>query len=117
MSHVATIALEFRDAAALAEAATACGASVKGASITFYDGTTISGQAVHLPGWRYPIVVDAQGRLFYDHYQGRRGDPRCLDRFCQAYAEAGTARFARAQGYRITRTTEADGTVRLALTR
>jgi hypothetical protein len=117
MSHVATIALEFRDAAALADAVTACGASLNEGPVTFYDGTRVTGQAVHLPGWRYPIVVDAQGRLFYDHYQGRWGDPRWLDRFRQAYAEAGTARFARTQGYRITRTTEADGTVRLALTR
>jgi hypothetical protein len=62
-------------------------------------------------------VIDAEGRLHYDHYEGRWGDPAQLHRFRQAYAEAATARFARARGYLVTRTTQADGTVRLALSR
>jgi len=63
------------------------------------------------------VVVDAQGRLFYDHYEGRWGDLAHLHRFRQAYGEAATRRFAHAQGFRVTRTVQADGTVRLALGR
>ena len=70
------------------------------------------------PAWvAYPVVVDAAGRLHYDHFEGRWGDLAHLHRFRQAYAEAATARFARAAGYIITRTAQADGTVRLALSR
>jgi hypothetical protein len=71
MSHVATIALEFRDVAALGEAAAACGLALRQETVTFYDGTRVTGTALRLPGWRYPVVVDADGRLHYDHYEGR----------------------------------------------
>ena len=100
MSHVATITLEFRDSAALADAAAACGVALAPDTVRFFDGTRVTGTAVRLPGWQYPVVVDGQGRLFYDHY-----------------AEAATRRFAHTQGFRVTRTVQADGTVRLALGR
>ena len=117
MSHVATIALEFRDPAALSEAAAVCGLDLRQEMVTFYDGTHVTGTALRLPGWRYPVVVDVEGCLHYDHYEGRWGNLAQLHRFQQAYAEAATTRFARARGYLITRTTQADGTVRLALSR
>ena len=117
MSHVATITLEFRDPAALADAAAACGLALAEDTVTFFDGTRVTGTALRLPGWQYPVVVDAQGRLFYDHYEGRWGDLAHLHRFQQAYGEAATRRFAHAQGFRVTRTVQADGTVRLALGR
>ena len=117
MSHVATITLEFKDPQALADATAACGLALGAETVTFFDGTRVSGTAIRLPGWRYPVVVDAQGRLFYDHYEGWWGDLTHLHRFRQAYAEAATRRFAHAQGFRVTRTVQADGTVRLALGR
>jgi hypothetical protein len=117
MSHVATIALEFRDPGALAEAAAGCGLALQHETVTFFDGTRVTGTAVRLPGWRYPVVIDAEGRLHYDHYEGRWGNLAQLHRYRQAYAEAATMRFARARGYLVTRTAQADGTVRLALNR
>lgn len=117
MSHVATIALEFRDETALREAAGLCRLELRPDTVTFYDGTRVTGSALRLPGWRYPVVVDADGRLHYDDYEGRWGDLAHLHRFRQAYAEAATTRFARARGYLVTRTAQADGTVRLALSR
>jgi hypothetical protein len=63
------------------------------------------------------VVVDGEGRLHYDHFEGRWGDPAQLHHFRQAYAEAATTRFAHARGYLVTRMTQADGTVRLALSR
>jgi hypothetical protein len=117
MSHVATITLEFRDSEALAEAAAALGLAMSRETVRFYDGTRVAGTALRLPSWQYPVVIDAEGRLFYDHYEGRWGDLAHLHRFRQAYAEAATGRFARAQGFRVTRTVQSDGTVRLALGR
>jgi hypothetical protein len=117
MSHVATITLEFRDPAVLAEAATACGLTLSEETITFYDLTRVHGMALRLRGWQYPVVIDASGQLFYDNYEGRWGDLAELHRFRRAYAEVATARFARTQGYRVSRATQADGTVRLVLSR
>jgi len=115
MSHVATITLEFRDPEALADAAGALGLALAHDTVRFYDGTRVTGTALRLPGWRYPVVIDGEGRLVYDHYEGQWGDPAHLHRFRQAYAEAATRRFAQAQRLRVTRTVQADGTVRLAI--
>ena len=115
MSHVATITLEFRDPAALSDAARRLRLDLHEDMVTFYDGTRVAGTALRLPGWRYPVVIDAEGRLHYDHFEGRWGDPVHLHRFRQAYAEAATTRFAHARGYLVTRMAQADGTVRLAL--
>jgi hypothetical protein len=117
MSHVATITLEFRDPEALTDAAAALGLALARETVRFYDETRVTGTALRLPGWRYPVVINAHGQLFYDHYEGQWGDLGHLHRFRQAYAEAATRRFARAQGLRVTRTLQADGTVRLALAR
>ena len=117
MSHVATITLEFRDRQALADAAAVCGFPLGEATVTFFDGTHVTGTEVRLPGWQYPAVIDAEGRLHYDHYEGRWGNLAHLHRFRQAYAEAATTRFARARGYLVTRTAQAEGTVCLALSR
>ena len=100
MSHVATITLEFKDRQALADAAAACGLALGEETVTFFDGTRVTGTATRLPGWQYPVVVDAQGRLFYDHYEGQWGDLTHLHRFRQAYGEAATRRFAHTQGFR-----------------
>ena len=86
-------------------------------TVGFYDGTRVSGTVLRLPGWRYPVVIDGEGRLFYDHYEGQWATWRTSTWFRQAYAEAATGRFARAQGLRVTRTVQGDGTVRLALGR
>jgi hypothetical protein len=111
------ITLEFRDREALTAAATACGLALGEDTVTFFDGTRVTGTVLRLPGWRYPVVIDGQGRLFYDHYEGQWGDLAHLHRFRQAYAEAATRRFARTHGFRVTRTVQADGAVRLALGR
>jgi len=117
MSHVATVQLQIRDPQALAEAAAQLGLTVQPGEARFYDGTRVHGLLVHLPGWRYPVAIDPHGTLHYDHYQGRWGDPTHLDRLRQAYAEAVTTRWARRQGYRVSRQTTPDGAIRLELRR
>ncbi len=63
MSHVATITLEFRDPGALADAAAALGLALARETVRFYDGTRVTGTALRLPGWQYPVVIDGEGRL------------------------------------------------------
>jgi len=62
MSHVATITLEFRDPEALADAAGALGLALARDTVRFYDGTQVTGTALRLPGWQYPVVIDGEGR-------------------------------------------------------
>ena len=116
MSHVATITLEFRDPAALGGGPRLSSRSPRG------NGRVLRRDARGRYGrsgcrWRYPVVIDTDGRLHYDHFEGRWGDLAQLHRFRQAYAETATRRFAQARGYLVTRTAQADGTVRLALSR
>ncbi len=117
MSHVATVELQVRDPEALRAAAARLGLGLRHGEVRFYDGTTVQGAVIHLPGWRYPVVLDAQGTLHYDTYGGRWGDLAQLHRLRQAYAEAVTTRWARRQGYQVRRQTAPDGTIRLELSR
>jgi hypothetical protein len=115
MSHRATIELELRDPDALAEAARAVGARLDHGAVTFYDRSTISGLRIHLPGWRYPVVVDAQHRAHYDNYNGAWGDITLLHRFRQTYAVEATVRAARRLGRQVTVHRQPQGAVRLEI--
>ena len=97
MSHVATIALEFRDPRRWPKRPPPAASRWRRTPSPSTTGRASPGRAMRLPGWRYPVVIDATGRLFYDHYEGRWGDLAHLHRFRQAYAEAATTRFARAR--------------------
>ena len=47
----------------------------------------VTGLAVQLPQWTYPIVCDTStGEVKYDNYGGRWAPPAHLDQFLQAYA-------------------------------
>lgn len=48
---------------------------------------TVEGVGVHLPGWRYPVIVDKDGNVHYDNYQGHWGDQKQLDKLLQKYVE------------------------------
>lgn len=47
---------------------------------------TATGASVQLPGWKYPVIIDAEGSLHYDHYNGAWGDPKHLQTLLQDYA-------------------------------
>ncbi len=61
--------------------------------------TTEHGYAVQLPGWRYPLVLRADGTLAMDHYGGQWGNPADLDRLTRAYAIEAAREAAAAQGW------------------
>ena len=80
-----------------------------------FSGTR-TGWTVGLAGWRYPLVCDVEnGQLSYDHFEGRWGDPRQLDRFLQAYAVEKAKLEARRQGYTLSEQSLADGSVKLTI--
>ncbi len=77
---------------------------------------TVSGLAVQLPQWRYPVVFDLPtGRSQFDNFEGRWGNPHQLHRFLQAYAVEKTKLEARRHGYTVTERALEDGSIRLSV--
>ena len=69
MSHIVTITVEVRDVAAVRAAYRRLNLSepVEG-EVNLYSGT-VSGLAVQLPDWNYPICCDlATGEVHYDNF-------------------------------------------------
>ena len=75
MSHVATIALEFRDPAALATRPPPAASPPPRTPSPSIDGTRVTGTAMRLPGWRYPVVIDAAGPPLLRPLRGALGGP------------------------------------------
>ena len=55
-----------------------------------FTGGVIEGEAITLPGWRYPVVIEEDGTINFDNYNGTWGDEKQLHKLQQAYgAQAG----------------------------
>src|SRR5262245_30915404 len=79
VSHIVTIKTEIRDPAAVAAACQRLElpAPVEGAAQLFSGSVT--GLAVQLPGWHYPVVCETTtGQVKYDNFEGRWGDQKEL---------------------------------------
>lgn len=76
----------------------------------------MTGLAVELPGWHYPVVCDlANGTLKYDNYGGCWGEQKQLDRFLQAYACEKAKIEARKRGHSVSEQNLADGSIKLSI--
>jgi hypothetical protein len=116
MSHVVTIRTQIRDAPALAAACARRGLAppVDGEAQLF--SSTARGLVVRLPGWHYPVVVDAAaGRVHFDNYNGAWGSQSELDRLLQAYAVEKAKLEARRAGHSVTEQPLADGSIKLTV--
>jgi len=116
MSHIVTIKTEVRDAAAIRAACTRLNlpAPVEGKFELFSE--VVSGIAVQLADWTYPIVCDVtRGDLKYDNFGERWGKQTELDRFLQAYAVERARLEARKKGHTVTEQQLADGSIRLTV--
>jgi hypothetical protein len=116
MSHIVTIPVKIHDAAAIAAACQRLSLPAPTTGTTRLFSGEVSGVAVQLPDWRYPIVADlATGQLQFDNFGGRWGDQQHLDRFLQAYAVERTRAEARRKGLVCTEQVLADGSIKLTL--
>ena len=87
MSHVVTVQTKVRDAEALAAACRRLKLAAPAQETVSLFSASVSGLAVRLPGWQFPVVVDlGAGAAHFDNYGGRWGDQREFDRLLQAYA-------------------------------
>jgi hypothetical protein len=116
LSHIVEIKAQVKDAVAVRAACQRLGlpAPVQGTTRLFSG--EVSGLAVQLPDWQYPIVCNtATGDVKFDNFNGRWGDQRHLDAFLQRYAVEKCRIEARAKGHSCTEQTLADGSVRLTI--
>jgi len=116
MSHIVTIETRVHDSAALTAACRRLGLAdpIYGSVRLFSADAT--GLSVKLPGWQYPIVVDAaEGSIKYDNYEGRWGDPAELGRLLQIYAVEKAKLEARKKGYSVSEQTRQDGSIVLQI--
>lgn len=88
MSHRVEVSIEFRDPDALGDAVVALGGKVIGhGTHTLFDGA-VQGFAFSLPGWKFPLCLQADGKLVFDDYSGKWGDQKDLERLKGEYALA-----------------------------
>lgn len=114
MSHIATIEIQIKDPEALAEACHDMGATIThNTEVTIYK-TIVSGTAIQIPGWIYPVVLRGT-ELIYDNYNGQWGSIAQLKRLRQLYTTKATIRAARRMGRRVIAQEERNGRIRLTL--
>ena len=76
----------------------------------------MTGLAVQLPNWRFPVVCDtATGQVRYDNYGGQWGDQARLNHFLQAYAVERARLEARRRGHTVSEQSLADGSIKLTI--
>ena len=76
----------------------------------------VTGLAVQLPDWTYPVVCDtASGQAKFDTFEGRWGDQKELDRFMQTYAVEKAKLESRRRGHSTTEQALPDGSIKLTI--
>lgn len=86
-SHTLKVNTKFKNADAINQAAQRMGATFLGHGKHKLFAGTVEGIGVKLPSWRYPIVIDKEGQIHYDNYEGAWGDEKILDQFRANYID------------------------------
>lgn len=116
MSHVVQIQTEVRDPVAIGAAATRLQLPLPVYGTAKLFSTSKTGWAVRLPQWNYPIVCDVNtGKVEFDNFEGRWGNPIELNKFLQAYAVERTKLEARRNGYAVSECPGTDGSVKVTV--
>jgi hypothetical protein len=116
MSHIVEIRTEVRDPLAIAAACDRLQLPAPAAGQHRLYSDSVTGLAVQLPDWRYPVVCDtATGQVRYDNYGGRWGDQSRLNQFLQAYAVEKARLEARRRGHSVTEQSLSDGSIKLTI--
>lgn len=122
MSHTLEVKTKFLDPRAIAATCREMGlpepTQAHGGSARLFDGTRVENAlVVTLPGWRHPVLIDQKtGVARYDNYGGSWGSQAHLDKFTQLYAANKATQEAQRLGYRVTRQTLPNGSLKLNVT-
>ncbi|MFO1045867.1 MAG: DUF1257 domain-containing protein [Planctomycetaceae bacterium] len=116
MSHIVQIQTEIRDVASIQAACDRLSLPRPIFGETKLFSSTVTGWAVQLPEWRFPIVCDvATAQIAFDNFSGRWGNETQLHKFVQAYAVERAKREARRQGHSVQEQLLTDGSIRLQI--
>ena len=116
MSHIVTITTEIRDEAAVRAACQRLKLTEPVQSTVRLFSGEVSGLAVQLPAWRYPVVCNlTSGQVAYDNYGGRWGEQQQLDRLMQTYAVEKAKAEARRRGHSVVEQVLQDGSIKLSI--
>lgn len=116
MSHIVQIETQVRDPLAIQAACRRLNWPAPEQRTAKLFTQEVTGLAVELPDWLYPVVCNtATGELQYDNFGGRWGDEAHLHRFLQAYAVERAKLEARKQGHSVQEQTLADGSIRVQI--
>ena len=116
MSHIVEIKGQVKDVAAVQAACRRLKLPEPQERTVTLFSTEVTGLAVQLPEWQYPVVCNtATGELKYDNYNGRWGQQSHLDQFLQAYAVEKAKLEARRQGHSASEQLLADGSIRVQI--
>ena len=114
MSHVVKIQTKIHDPKAVFAACERLHLPTPAVKTVELFSESVTGLAVNLPDWLFPVVVDTlTGSIRFDNYGGRWGKQDELNGFLQAYAVEKTRLEARKQGHTIHEQTLDDGSIRL----
>jgi len=116
LSHIVELHAEVRDATAVQAACQRLRLPqpVQGTHRLFSGEVT--GLAVQLEEWRYPVVCDLKtGQVQFDNYGGKWGEQAHMDAFLQAYAVEKAKIEARRKGHACTEHQLADGAIKLTI--
>lgn len=116
MSHVVEIKTQVKDVSAVRAACRRLKLPEPQQRIVTLFSAMVTGLAVELPEWQYPVVCDTiTGELKYDNYNGRWGQQAHLDQFLQVYAVEKAKIEARRQGHSVSEQLLADGSIRVQI--
>jgi len=88
MSHVQTMefAVDMESDAAKTAIAQVGATDLGQGEFKLYSNTKVTGHAVSLPGWNYPVVFTPDNKIKYDNYNGSWGKQELLDNLCAEIA-------------------------------
>lgn len=88
MSHTVSIDVKFKNIEAAQKVAEELGCRILGNGNHRLYSSSHSGFAFQFPDWQYPAVIDEDGKIFYDNYNGRWGRTSDMEKFQEKYAFA-----------------------------
>lgn len=117
MSHIASVKVRIKDLQALEAVCRELNVPVETRTqqVSMYSGRIDAAATLRLPGWIYPVVVQADGSIKFDNYGGKWGSQEQLNRVLRRYSERVTVQQARRMGLSVRRHEQPDGSVVLRL--
>ncbi len=116
MSHIVQIKTQVRDTEAVRAACRRLGLSRPIAGTSKLFSSNVTGLAVQLPGWKFPVVCQLDtGQVQFDNFNAHWGAPAELDKFLQAYATEKAKIEARKKGYTVSERQLQDGSIKLTI--